>query len=192
MLIPVNDRSLVPLPAGTQAAFQAHLARTIVAAWSAPLPSTDVDGDEAPPSAPEDRACGVCAGACCPAGGTTAFLSAERLAVIRQQLLRSGRVLDADALQGEYLAHLPALHYEGSCVYHAVGGCTLPRVLRSSLCNRYRCGGLTQLTRAFTTDPRQTVFVAAAGTDGLRRVARIDADGVVPVWATEPVTDQRF
>ena len=71
----------------------------------------------------------------------------------------------------QYADYLPARHYRGSCVYHATDGCNLPRDLRSNLCNRYVCGGLTQLRSALSGNESPAAFVAAADSVHLRRMA---------------------
>jgi hypothetical protein len=57
--------------------------------------------------------------------------------------------------------------------------------MRSNLCNRYLCGGLTQLTRAL--DTMDAAYIASAGPAHLHRVALVSAAGVraVPVSETD-------
>jgi hypothetical protein len=131
-------------------------------AQGAAVPQAEVELIEAraesPPSASATSACGLCRGACCTAGGEHAFLRGEHLALLR----RSARGETADAFVARYLTHLPARHYQRSCVFHAVGGCTLPRTMRSGLCNRYQCGALTQLARADAEAGSRAVLLASS------------------------------
>lgn len=117
--------------------------------------------------------CATCRGECCTAGGTHAFLGQDSVLRVRAQLHADGQTLSEDALLQKYAEQLPARHYRGSCVYHTVQGCGLPRALRSNLCNRYVCGGLTQLTRVLDASGGQEAYVAAADAVHLRRVALI-------------------
>ncbi len=117
--------------------------------------------------------CATCRGECCTAGGTHAFLGEDSLVRVRAQFHEDGQSISAAALLHEYAEHVPEKHYRGSCVYHTLQGCALPRGLRSNLCNRYVCGGLTQLTRALDASGGQEAYVAAADSVHLRRVALI-------------------
>jgi hypothetical protein len=136
--------------------------------------------------------CGTCRGECCTAGGTHAFLKVDSLVRVRAQLAaadaagpRAARMradgadgaLTADGLEALYASHLPARHYRGSCVYHTTAGCNLPRSLRANLCNRYVCGGLTQLGRALAATGSTEAFVAAADSAHLRRIALVSEQG---------------
>jgi hypothetical protein len=132
-------------------------------------------------------ACGTCRGECCTAGGTHAFLRPDSVPRIRAQHAE----LSIDVLVERYASHLPERHYRGSCVYHAATGCALPRDLRSNLCNRYVCGGITQLANALAASDGTTVFIAAADSAHLRRMARVDTDGVVPISLTLSAAAQR-
>ncbi len=120
--------------------------------------------------------CATCRGECCTAGGTHAFLREDSLVRVRAQYLEDGHAISAEALSTEYARHLPERHYRGSCIYHTSHGCALPRGLRSNLCNRYVCGGLTQLTRALDASGGQEAYVASADSVHLRRLARITPD----------------
>ncbi len=126
------------------------------------------------------RSCATCRGECCTAGGDHAFLREESLVRIR----REHPALDDNALLAAYTSHIPIRHYRGSCLYHTTTGCALPRTLRSDLCNRYICGGLTQLTTALDATGGTTVFVGAADSVHLRRMALVDTDRTTPIALT--------
>ncbi len=128
-------------------AHRAHLCA--LAAGEAAEPGTP---EERPvPSAPvpalpgtstlTDRLCGFCAGRCCRHGAFThAFI--DRALLQRWVAARPGSGLQDAA--ADYAARLPAVHVEGSCLHHGSSGCTLPRAMRSDICNRYACDGLVQ------------------------------------------------
>ena len=136
-----------------------------------------------PPSDRADAAsilglsCGTCRGECCTAGGDHAFLRADSLARVRAQHPEANE----DTLLARYAAYLPTRHYRGSCVYHTTAGCALPRTMRANICNRYLCGGLTQLKRALENVEGDAAFVGAADSVHLRRMARIDKHGAKPI-----------
>jgi hypothetical protein len=136
------------------------------------LPSSLVDATAEPVEAMMRLGCALCAGHCCTHGGTHAFLGTSDLRRIAETMT------DGDsgvALEHLYTAHIPDAHYAGSCVFHGERGCTLPRSLRSSTCNRYLCGGLSTLRRALTDTEAGTAVVGAATWSGLERVAALDA-----------------
>jgi hypothetical protein len=77
-------------------------------------------------------------------------------------------------------------------VFHAFAGCTLPRTLRSNLCNRYLCGGLTQLARTTVARSEHAAFVAAVDDGGrLVRLALVTPAGAQPITAAGSSCVQR-
>jgi hypothetical protein len=199
ILLPANTRNTETLPAQSREAFLDRLRARLAAVFAHPVrddtagmsgearaamedaapPETPVSGQGAP--AGRDTvlglACSTCRGECCTAGGTHAFLREDSLVRVRAFLSRDGATVDAGQLEATYARYLPARHYRGSCVYHTPTGCALPRTLRSNLCNRYLCGGLTQLSRALDASGGDAAYVAAADSVHLRRVARLSIDG---------------
>ncbi len=199
IVLPANTREATALPAETRKRFLRHLRLQIKRAFAVPL------RDNTLPMTPEEEAvrvdagehegptadsaelsvgatlgvgCGVCRGECCTAGGTHAFLKAASLVRVRAHLATTEASSPSpEEIEARYVAALPARHYRGSCIFHATGGCTLPRSLRSNLCNRYLCGGLTQLSRAMAAHGVTSAFVAAADSVHLRRVALISPVG---------------
>lgn len=187
ILIPSNPSPMVPQPVEMRAAFLEHITQLVRTVWALPV-AEDAVQDVATQAARvdaemdtrvDDAVCGTCRGACCPSGGSTAFLDTERMVVIRRVLASQGDTPTAEEMIARYKGWVPDEHVEGSCVMHGPDGCTVPRVARASLCNRYRCGGLTQLVRALESSP---AAYAATG-DGARldRVARITDVGRAPV-----------
>ncbi len=84
------------------------------------------------------KACSMCKGFCCKGGGDHGYLDERTMARVR----RARDELDARAVLRLYIDRVPAVGYEGSCVFHGTEGCTLDRSLRSDVCNSYFCGGL--------------------------------------------------
>lgn len=193
-VIPANTRETGPLPQRNRREFLSRLSkrmRNVFAAealgaddtLSAEMLAARAAAEDAPPSENATASvivglsCATCRGECCTAGGDHAFLREDSLTRVRAQnpLLSESQLIDA------YAAHLPARHYRGSCVYHTTGGCVLPRAMRSNICNRYICGGLTQLKRALESSGSTAAFVGAADSVHLRRMAIIDGSGAKPV-----------
>ncbi len=198
IMLPANTRDTEPLPRASRDQFLAGLRRTIERVYEVPvrdnaavlsaqeMAARDDARDASDADIPELSAvlgasCATCRGECCTAGGTHAFLRDDSLVRVRAQFAEDGTPLTQTELVDRYAAYLPARHYRGSCVFHTTDACTLPRGMRSNLCNRYVCGGLTQLTRALDATGSPSVYVAAADSSHLRRIARVSASGAVAV-----------
>jgi len=199
-VVPANTRETEPLPPLTRQRFLDRLREIVEVAFAAAAPSADastgvVDAQHDAalarqsaglPTLPLDldailgRSCATCRGECCTAGGDHAFLRNDSILRIRAEQPD----VDAASLLAQYVHHLPVRHYCGSCVYHTTTGCTLPREIRSSLCNRYVCGGLTQLTNALAETASRRVFVGAADSVHLRRMALVDETSARPIPLT--------
>lgn len=193
-VVPANTRETERLPQRNRREFLSRLSkrmRNVFAAealaddatLSAEMVAARAAAEDSPPSENADASailglsCATCRGECCTAGGDHAFLREDSLIRVRAQnpTMSESQLIDA------YAAYLPARHYRGSCVFHTTGGCELPRAMRSNICNRYLCGGLTQLKRALESSGSTAAFVGAADSVHLRRMAIIDAQGAKPV-----------
>ncbi len=191
VIVPANTRECEPLPPTSRTLFLDRLSMLLTSAYA----TANEDESGSPPhreiaitgSRADDvvstlgNACATCRGQCCTAGGNHAFLRGENLTRLRNEHPEE----TADSLLARYAAHLPERHYRDSCVYHTVSGCALPRTLRSDLCNRYICGGLTQLTRALALSGSTTAYIGAADTGQLLRLAVVTAAGAAPVALSE-------
>ena len=67
--------------------------------------------------------------------------------------------LDPAKLRAAYLGYLPPRTIPGSCVHHTRGGCSLPRALRSDVCNSFACAPLKLLQSGLQADPPVRVVV---------------------------------
>lgn len=158
VMVPRNGRALVPIPPERVQRLREHLAGIARAAK---------DPANAPPVRPEPEgfaaqvahtACSLCRGWCCRNGGDDAFLDEQTLA----RVCGATSERDASAVIQLYVERVPAVSYEGSCIFHGKQGCTLDRSLRSDVCNAYFCGGLqTYLTGGDAVAP--TVVIAGEG-----------------------------
>lgn len=191
-MVPANTRELTALPASSRRSFlerlEAAIRRVFVDASAAPLSRSpdELSATRLSSGEPVDasamtsilrRSCATCRGKCCTAGADHAFLRDDTVERVRSEQPS----LDAAGMLATYASYLPTHHYQGSCVFHTVDGCNLPRTLRSSLCNRYECGGLTQLRSALSGNDDPTVYVAAADAFSLQRVALVKASEARPV-----------
>jgi hypothetical protein len=116
-----------------------------------------------------NAACSTCKGWCCKGGGDHAYLDERVIARVRH----ARPELDARAVMRLYVERVPAVGYEGSCVFHGTDGCTLDRSLRSDVCNSYFCTGLGN----YVKDPgnaERVVVIAGEGAD--MRTSVISAD----------------
>jgi hypothetical protein len=103
-------------------------------------------------------ACSLCKGWCCRGGGDHGYLDERTMARVR----RAKSDLDARAVLRLYTERVPAVSYEGSCIFHGKQGCMLDRSLRSDVCNSYFCSGLgTYVTGGDATAP--VVVIAGEG-----------------------------
>jgi hypothetical protein len=103
-------------------------------------------------------ACSLCKGRCCTGGGDHAYLDERTMARVRG----ARSELDARAVLQLYVERVPAVGYDGSCVFHGKQGCMLDRSLRSDVCNSYFCSGLASyVTGGDATTP--VVVIAGEG-----------------------------
>lgn len=85
--------------------------------------------------------CGLCRGMCCRQGADHAFLN---IVQIRRFLAEHPELTEEETVEA-YIAFIPELSIEDSCIYHGERGCTLPREMRSDMCNRWLCAGLKEI-----------------------------------------------
>ncbi len=170
-IVPRHRARLRPLAARRKRAFLERV-RALVAT----VRRTTADDDERTLDAPADlddtatrvviATCSACRGSCCGNGGDHAFLRTRTL----RDFMAAHPALDDDAVVAAYAAWLPERTSQPGCVYQGAAGCTLPRTMRSSICNAYLCGGLRRALLVANHDTRG-VFVAyreGAGVSGGR------------------------
>ncbi len=185
-VVPMHERPVTALPADMRERFLSRLRGRLAEAFASPRQVPGADRSVEPEAGAlanvaniAGTACSVCGGACCTRGSDHAFLGVESLSRVREENSAQSQA----ALYGAYVAHLPQEHYLDSCVYHGARGCTLPRVLRSTTCNRYNCGGLTQLLRALTVEGDAPVgaggaVIGVSDNVTLRRLVHTDGTSV--------------
>jgi hypothetical protein len=114
-------------------------------------------------------ACMLCRGFCCKGGGEHAYLDERVMARVRQ----AQPELDARTVMRLYVERVPAIGYEGSCVFHGTKGCTLDRSLRSDVCNSYFCNGLGSHVTG-DGSAVDVMVIAGEGADMRTSVIRVD------------------
>jgi hypothetical protein len=119
-------------------------------------------------------ACATCRGYCCRLGGEHAFLDTTTL----QRYMSAHPQLAADQVVGAFLAKLPEKGYRNSCVFHAGDGCTLPRAMRSDICNSFYCNGLRNFRTQLDGAEAPQAFAVAASDGQLRRATIFDHRGI--------------
>jgi hypothetical protein len=173
LVVPHRLRSIEELPAQRRRAHLQFLAKLVVEALQDRKPSQAPGTEESQesgvraPIALAAAVCTVCAGACCHRGGDQAFLDAA--AVMR--FMAANHDPAPSGVVRVYAAHLPELSFAGSCVYHTLDGCTLPRSLRASICNNYRCRGLKQAEYWARNDGTTCVYVVVRHDNRIKRAA---------------------
>jgi len=151
--VPSYKGTLAKLPRDRRGAFVAHLRRIIWEAMEVPSRPSRKRIPDPPSPAQLDLAawaCAACGGECCSKGGTHAYLDDDTIHRVARERPRLSRRELAEL----YTACLPLESFAGSCVFHGAEGCTLPRSLRSDLCNSFYC---TPLKRFFRDEPEAVV-----------------------------------
>jgi hypothetical protein len=167
VMVPRSDKALVPTPAVRVRRLRKHLVemlREAKAVKKAPSPYPPEPTGFATTVA--RAACSLCRGWCCRNGGDDAFLDDQTMARVR----RDRPHLDASALLRLYVARVPVLAYQDSCIFHGKRGCTLDRSLRADICNSYFCRGLGAYVKSSETRAPVTVI---AGKDGMIRTSTV-------------------
>jgi hypothetical protein len=158
VMVPRNDRKLVPKSSERVRRLRAFLIRMLRTTKELNTASRVRPEPEGFGAEVARAACSLCGGWCCKNGGDDAFLDEPTIARVRHAV----PALGARAVLRLYVERVPAVSYEGSCIFHGERGCTLDRSLRSDLCNAYFCGGL-QAYLTSSEPATATVVIAGEG-----------------------------
>ncbi len=152
--VPYLPNRTTRLPARRRAAYVVHLRETVAQAFAeraggVESPDFDLQHDQRyNVAAPSEaigvvlgRGCAQCRGACCPQGGTRAFIDAPTIA----RYLAQHPTATEEEVVAAYLGYLGMRTIAEGCVNQSARGCTLPREMRSTICNNFLCGGLREL-----------------------------------------------
>jgi len=174
VMVPLNRKPLAPASPERVRRLRKHL----VASLRAMRTMKDPKGSASPLRPEPERfvgrvanaACTACRGWCCKGGGEHAYLDERTMARVR----RAHEELDARAVLRLYVERVPAIGYDGSCVFHGVAGCTLDRSLRSDVCNSYFCSGLGNFVK--DAGAASAVVVIAGEGEDVRRSPVLHSD----------------
>ena len=194
-VIPHREGRIVPLDPEQRSAFERHLRAVALAASSADETPIN-DDDDADPLDQEHAqgpmrgiaaaVCSACRGFCCYHGNDKkAFIEVLTL----QRYARAHASVNPEDVVSAYLAHVPQRHFEGSCVYHTAVGCSLPRAMRSAICNGYMCSGLQSALQTKVDDPSERRFVVVRHDNEIVRAVLIDERGSREVVDTAEQTN---
>jgi hypothetical protein len=155
VVVPTNSKKITKLPKRRQKLFREFLTNLINETMSEFEGCKDNKeeisryeaGDNEYPF--ESKACSICRGGCCSIGAEHAFLKKETLLsyVSGHPDQKPEQVLAA------YMKYLPEKSFKDSCVNHTEMGCSLPRNMRSRVCNDFLCDPLNKLRELFTQKP---------------------------------------
>ena len=171
VVVPANERLVSRLEETRKRAFVRHLNRILdeleangweqhgQGAVGQELESESTDADIA-------RGCATCRGYCCSYGGTHAFLKVETIRAYLQQHPGLSRA----QVMAAYLERIGEQTYQGSCVFHSVTGCCLPRQMRSKTCNHYLCKGLRDFQAQRGKEDKRVIVIAAVEDKAVHRM----------------------
>lgn len=199
--IPASTRELVPCEAQRRAQLHAHLCTvfdeleaeqagatedkgeatdeaSMAAADEGTQEADAMTGDDASevPAALVAGACRSCQGFCCHRGEEHAYIKVETL----QRVMESEPSYSREEIIVFYIDAVADRTCEGSCIFHAETGCSLPAAWRSKTCNDYFCGALHRFL-VHSPMPSQDVVAVAATENEIVRVARFNEDEYVPL-----------
>lgn len=187
LVLPTGPRRSRRLSAARRERYRQHLLRIIeeargMQAGAAPMAAVAESGG----AGMAGQLCGFCGGGCCTMGGEQAYLSP---ATMRRYMDAHPGCPDEEVLAA-YLGHVAPRTRIGSCINQTGAGCSLPRELRSDICNRFSCEPLARLDAAErAAQPVQAVLIVRRKQDhwrcanphvdnGLNACAVMDASGL--------------
>ena len=170
-ILPFNADRPAALAQERRDAFEAHLrsnitrAREQLAAGVVPAPPTvsvrlpnDVRSDAELEAEQKllGAGCAACRGQCCHLGGNHAFNEVNTMMLYLQRFPTH----DDETIVSRYLSYLAPRTMSRGCVYQEAGGCSLPRDLRSDVCNRFYCASIRVLRNQFAAgEPVRAYFL---------------------------------
>lgn len=178
-LLPRNNQALTPLSPIRITAFREYLSQTVTQAKA--LSETAVETTASTNGIPASQAdlpvldtgCALCGGECCQTGGNTAWLEPATI----QRLNWQTQIISEQRIVEHYLSYVPTVSYENSCIYHAERGCTLPRKMRSNVCNQFLCRGLSEVWQGLSSTSSGQCVAASVTGSRVEEIALVDALG---------------
>ena len=176
LIVPGTDAAVGTLPEKRRRKFREYLTETIAEASSGRSASKAARADR---SQGDDAiakvlvaACATCRGHCCRTAGEHAYLDAK---TIRRVLATAPSSTPSSVLDA-YLAALPAKSIRGSCVFHGLAGCALPRRLRSHVCNDFFCGPVERWLASSAASEAKPVVIVVVDDGQVARSTHVDRD----------------
>lgn len=191
--IPSNPYHTTPLPPARRDALRAHLTEKASAAMERlrvgdmePLPLVRERATSAwamlPPASAAmqhvlSAACATCRGSCCSVGANHAFIDVDTMQSYIEQHPDDSleQIIDA------YMAPIAEATMSIGCIYQVEQACTLPRGMRSTLCNGYYCESLVELQHVHQHEERLRVFLAPDAQGQFDQGVFVEADLVTLV-----------
>ena len=183
-VVPYQNRPMLPTTPKQKGRFREQLDRLIEFAFREEPGIIRYDREDAEQGALMDAACILCKGQCCLNGGpNNAFLEVED---IQRYRIRNPGATREDIVAA-YEALMPEETSVMSCVFHGPKGCTLPREMRSQLCNSFVCRGQSVLAQGEAAGSDAAVLLAAPQN---KAVAAATFDGKHGYRAVSPPRSQ--
>jgi hypothetical protein len=174
-VLPYQNKPVLPAAPARRRAFEAHLDEIVAAAFAGPPPRGDPAGarpNEGEPDALVIAGCAACQGMCCSAGGESlAYLARADI----QRLRGCWPGATAGMVRAAYLGRIPDTSVLNACLFQSDAGCTLPRQMRSDICNGFRCRGLKRLAERLA-EGRSAAVLATEFRGKIVAVARVTRD----------------
>lgn len=154
---PMQRRPVLPTSPRMRKAFEAYLDDLILRAFAEEPGPPGHRSHDAEHGERIEAACMLCHGHCCLNGGpSNAFLTVEDVNRFR----RENPGATPDDVRTAYYALMPEKTVLLSCVFHGPVGCTMPRTMRSDLCNSALCSSQRHLIEGEAGGDTAAVLVA--------------------------------
>ena len=177
-IVPYQNRPMLPTTPKQTRRFWEQLDRLMDFAFREEPGIIRHDREDAEQGPLMDAACILCKGQCCLNGGpNNAFLEVEDIQRFR---IRNPGATRED-IKAAYAALMPEETSVMSCVFHGPMGCTLPREMRSQLCNSFVCRGQTVLAQGKAAGVNGAVILAAPQNKAVAAATFDDEHGYRPV-----------
>jgi hypothetical protein len=111
--------------------------------------------------------CRLCRGACCRTGADHAYLNIRQI----REFIAAHPEFSAEEVVEAHLSHVPEMSIENSCIFHGERGCTLPREMRSDMCNRWICRGLKEIRETLEDGSPPLFYLVSAEETGAEEIA---------------------
>ena len=154
---PMQRRPVLPTSPKMRKAFTTYLDDLIQQAFAADPGLPGHRSHDAEHGGRIESACMLCHGHCCLNGGpSNAFLTVEDVNRFRRENTGASEQDVRDA----YFALMPEETVLLSCVFHGPEGCTMPRTMRSDLCNSALCSSQRHLIDGAAAGDAAAILVA--------------------------------